>query len=361
MRNRLFFILAFVAFAAHLRAATTRPSTQPALPAGLDGADTAGDLGGVAGSPGTSPELGLYQDIPVVVAASKYAETIHQAPASVSVVTDNDIELFNYRSLADVLRNQRSFYLDTDGLNWFAGARGFLRAGEWNSRLLVLVDDRPTNEIIFGQTHLDMDFVLPMEAVKQVEIIRGPGSALYGTDSVFGVINVVSKNGSDVNGAEVKMEGGTQNSLHANALVGLTPDGWDILADFSAFTTDGEDHIHYDGVDDPAHNYGNIDNSDNQAAYDGYFKAQKGEFTAEMDFASRRQDNDAATYLASFTDPGTMYEQRVNTTFRVDHDMGNDQSLHVMAYYGHYGYDQNYGVAASAPHARLYLHHNRLR
>ncbi len=178
---------------------TTAPSTLPS--------DTDFSEPGLSpGLPSTAlpsedaPELELYQDLPIVVAAGKREQTQRDAAASVSVVTQDDIQLFGYRSLADVLRSQRGFYLNTDGLNWFAGVRGFLRPGEWNARLLVLVDGRPTREIIFDQTHLDQDFVVPMEAVQRVEVIRGPGSALYGSDAVFGVVDVVTKDGADING-----------------------------------------------------------------------------------------------------------------------------------------------------------------
>jgi len=167
-----------------------------------------------------SPELLLYKDIPVVVAAGMRTQTQQQAAASVSIVNSTDIQLFNYRSLADVLHGQRSFFLDTDGLNWFVGVRGFQRPGEWNARILVLEDGRPTNELIYGQSHLDQDFVVPMEAVKQVEIIRGPGSALYGSGAVFGVLNVVTKTGEDINGIEAKVEGGSGSTGHVNVLMG---------------------------------------------------------------------------------------------------------------------------------------------
>ena len=60
---------------------------------------------------------------------------------------------------------------------------------------MVLVDGRPTREVIYSQTHLDRDFVVPMEAVKRVEVVRGPGSALYGSNAVFGVVDVVTKDG----------------------------------------------------------------------------------------------------------------------------------------------------------------------
>jgi iron complex outermembrane receptor protein len=294
----------------------------------------------------SSPELDLFQDIPVVVAAAKHEQTIQQAPASVSVVTSDDIDLFGYRNLADVLRNQRSFYITTDGLNNFAGVRGFSRSGEWNARLLVLVDGRPTNEMIYGQTHLDTEFVVPMETIKQVEVIRGPGSALYGTNAVFGVINVVTKGGADVNGAEIKLTGGTQTTGQANVLFGKKFDGdWDVLADFNAYSSEGDRSIHFDGVNDSTHNFGNIDGHDYEGAYEGYFKIKKGEFTAEGDFENRERDNRDATYLTSFFDPGVMYEQRDNVTMKFDHDLGEGKSLHAMAYNGFYRYDQTLPLA----------------
>jgi outer membrane receptor for ferrienterochelin and colicins len=318
------------------RAAADAPASQP---------DSASSDFSAANSPndvGAAPELDLYKDMPIVVAATKTPQTLQQAPASASVVTASDIELFGYQNLADLLRDQRSFYLETDGLNWFAGVRGFSRSGEWNSRLLVNVDDRPTNELIFGQSHLDTNFVVPMQAMKQVEIIRGPGSALYGTNAVFGVVNVVTKNGSDVNGAEITGTGGTLGTAQGNILLGSVEGGWDLLADINAYTSAGSNQIHYDGVDSPQFNFGNIDHADSESAIEGFFKASKGEFTAEADFENRVKDNSAATYLASFYDPGSMYEGRANAMARVDHDMGGGNSLHAMAYFGYYGYWQKY-------------------
>jgi outer membrane receptor for ferrienterochelin and colicins len=292
-----------------------------------------------------APELLLYNDMPIVVAAGKREQTQREAPASVSVVTADDIELFGYRSLADVLRAQRGFYLSTDGLNWFAGVRGFLLPDEWNARLLVLVDGRPTREIIYNQTHLDEDFVVPMEAIKQIEIVRGPGSALYGADAVFAVINVVTKDGADVNGAQVKLSGGTQATGRIDALIGFkTESDWDLLGNLSGYTSQGDDHIHFDGINDADHNFGNIVDSDYEGVYSGFFKAKKGEFTATVDFESRQKDNSDATYLPSWYDPGSMHEDRGNFTLKFDHEVTQGQTLHVMAYYGQYSYNQHWQV-----------------
>jgi iron complex outermembrane receptor protein len=163
------------------------------------------------------------------------------------------------------------------------------------------------------------------------------------------VVNAVTKDGSDVNGAEVKLEGGTENTVHGNALVGFTAGGWDFLGDLTGFSTDGQAGIHYDGVDDAAHNFGNIDNKDKGTNDEGFFKASKGEFTAEFDFEDRAQGNEAATYLTDFTNPGTMDEHRINGTLSINHDMGSGQTLDAMVYYGHYGYWQDFGYAAAPP------------
>jgi outer membrane receptor for ferrienterochelin and colicin len=146
------------------------PTTMPSTLSSTQSANVA-DAANATGEEGS--ELMLYKDIPVVVAAGMREQTLQQAAASVSIVNANDIELFNYRSLADVLRDQRSFYIYSNGLNSYVGARGLQIPGEENNQILVLEDGRPTNELINGQSHFDQGFGIPMEAMKQVEIIRG--------------------------------------------------------------------------------------------------------------------------------------------------------------------------------------------
>ena len=290
---------------------------------------------------GESPELMLFQEMPVIVAAGKREQTQTEAAASVSVVTADDINFFGYRNLADILGNQRSFYLHTDGLNWFAGVRGFLRPGEWNARLLVTVDGRPTDEQIYGQTHLDQDFVVPIEAMKQVEIVRGPGSSLYGTNAIFGVVNVVTKDGADINGLQARVQGGTDYTARGSLLFGtVLPGDWDIVAAVSGFTSNGNSDIHFDDVHDAAHNFGFIKNSDYEAAEAVFLKIRKNEFTATFDYENRQRDNRDATYLASWFNPGSMNEQRGNLTLRWDHEIKPGSSLHALAYYSNYYYSQ---------------------
>jgi iron complex outermembrane receptor protein len=323
--------------------ATTRPSTGPAIGDDAFPGDDTGPTTRISTGVADSPELYSFKDIPVVVAAGMRSQTEQQAAASVSIVNANDIQLFNYRSLADVLHGQRSFYLDTDGLNWFAGVRGFQRPGEWNSRILVLEDGTPTNELIYGQSNLDQDFVVPMEAVKQVEIVRGPGSSLYGSGAVFGVLNVVTKTGEDINGVEGKIEGGSESTGHLNVLFGKKFDnGFDVMGDFTGFTSQGNDDLIYNGVTDQGHDFGHIRDSDYEGVYSGFIKIRKGDLTFEADTAARRKDDAAATGLSSWYNPGDMYERRTNANLTLDQKVGDDGDLMAKFYYGHYHYQQNW-------------------
>ncbi len=304
----------------------------------------------VANATGSSAsELLSFEDIPLVIGAAKHEQRQADAPASVTVVTADEIEIYGYRSLADILRTQPGFYVHSDGLNSFVGVRGFLRPGEWNARVLVLVDGRPTREPTYGQTHLDRDMVVPIELIKRVEIIRGPGSALYGANAVFAVINIITRSGADVaNYGEVKTQGGNKDTGRVAATAGHKFDnGWDIIASGDRFTSQGDRDIHYPNVNDPAYNYGHIINSDYEGSGSMFIKATNGDFTVEADYMKRIKDNSAATFLASWFNSGQMREDRSDFSLRYDHQIDDELSLHALAFYSTYGYRQHWGIDAT--------------
>jgi outer membrane receptor protein involved in Fe transport len=109
--------------------ASTLPTTMPSPLA--DGGTSPSDVASPVGDDGS--ELMMFKDIPVVVAAGMRQQTLQQAAASVSIIDANDIELFNYRSLGDVLRGQRSFYTYNNGLDSYVGVRGIQIPGNQNS------------------------------------------------------------------------------------------------------------------------------------------------------------------------------------------------------------------------------------
>ena len=86
-----------------------------------------------------------------VFGASERSQPVTEAPASVSFITAEDIARYGYRSLADILHGVRGLYVSDDRNFSFLGARGFGKPGDYNSRILLLVNGHRVNDNVFGQ------------------------------------------------------------------------------------------------------------------------------------------------------------------------------------------------------------------
>lgn len=156
--------------------------------------------------------------------ASKYAQTADEAAASVTIVTSDDIERNGYANLGEVLEGVRGFYLSSDRNYQYLGTRGFSRPSDYNNRILVLVDGHTLNEHTWGSAQVGDDITLDLASIERIEIVRGPGSVLYGTNALFAVINVVTKDAAALDGmtasARVASSGHGQASIAAGRMLG---------------------------------------------------------------------------------------------------------------------------------------------
>ena len=139
-------------------------------------------------------DLSLEQLLDVkVYSASKFNQKASDAPASVSIITAEEIRGFGHRTLIDILRSVRGIYAFNDGAYDFVGMRGFGRPGDYNSRTLLLIDGYRTNEPVYDSALVGPEALLDVDLIDRVEVTRGPGSVLYGSSAFFGVINVITK------------------------------------------------------------------------------------------------------------------------------------------------------------------------
>ncbi len=109
-----------------------------------------------------------------VYAASKHLQSVNDAPSSVTIVTAEEIQEYGYRTLADILESVRGFYITYDRYSSYVGVRGFGRLGDWNSRVLLLIDGNRINDVVLGQAALGTEFPLDVDLIQRVEIVRGP-------------------------------------------------------------------------------------------------------------------------------------------------------------------------------------------
>ncbi|HLV65170.1 MAG TPA: TonB-dependent receptor plug domain-containing protein, partial [Polyangiaceae bacterium] len=121
-----------------------------------------------------------------VSTASKTAESLDEAAAVITVVTRADIERWGYQSVAEVLQHTLGFYLIDDHILPNAGVRGMTGGlGAESGVIKVMIDGRSVAYRRTSGNWLGVELV-PLESVAQIEIIRGPASALYGADAFLG-------------------------------------------------------------------------------------------------------------------------------------------------------------------------------
>lgn len=153
----------------------------------------------------------------LVTVASRYAQTVRKAPSIVTLITADDIRERQYRTVSEVLRTLPGVYVwrSEEGRD-LAAIRGVISSD--NNKLLVLVDGVPWYEGVY--THGFIDDFLPISNVARIEVIKGPGSAIYGTNAFAGVVNVVTFSAQELDGARIRVMGGSTTRGDATVSAG---------------------------------------------------------------------------------------------------------------------------------------------
>ncbi|HYD42533.1 MAG TPA: TonB-dependent receptor [Anaeromyxobacter sp.] len=145
---------------------------------------------------------------PVVTTASKEAETAGLAPAMTSVFTADDLRRHGFDSLHDAINFLAMGMLTEPAYATpEIGARGVLLTGDYGNHVLLLLDGHAVNEPWDGTAYYDWTAAIPLDVVDHVEVILGPGSVLYGSSAMLGVINVITKRARDWAGLHLEGEG----------------------------------------------------------------------------------------------------------------------------------------------------------
>jgi outer membrane receptor for ferrienterochelin and colicins len=245
-------------------------------------------------------ELGNLQ----VFSASKHMQSASDAPSSVTVITADEIQRYGYRTLADILRSVRGFYMTSDRLYSYVGVRGFGRLGDWNSRILLLVDGHRINNNVDGHGMLGTEFPVDVDLIERVEIIRGPSSSLYGADALFAVINVITRKPSQLKGVELSFEPASFGTYQGRASYGGQYKGIDILLSGTFYDSQGQT-LFYPQFDSPATNNGITRNTDYENSQHILATVSFRGFTLQGLYSERDKGVPTAYFGGLFNDPRT--------------------------------------------------------
>jgi len=286
-------VLLFLAISASAQegaAAATKDATQNSIQ------DTAKPI-----TDASLEELGTIQ----VYGASKHLQSASDAPASVTVITADEIQKHGYRTLADILESARGFYITYDRDYTFVGVRGFGRLGDWNTRILLLIDGHRTNNNILGQSMIGPEFLVDVDLIERVEIIRGPSSSLYGADAFSAVINVITRKAPQLKGLELSLAPASFGTYQGRASYGGQYKGIDLMLSGTFYNSQGQT-LFFPRFNSPATNNGITRNTDYESFQHILATISFHGFTLQGLFSARDKGVPTAYFGAVFNDPRTL-------------------------------------------------------
>ncbi len=286
-------------------------------------------------------ELGAIK-VPTVYGASKHEQNVTEAPSDVTIVTADEIKKSGYRTLAEILNSVRGFYTTSDGAYDYVGTRGFNRPGDYGGRILIGIDGHRMNDEIYGSAAIGTEFLLDVDLIDRVEIIRGPGSALYGNNAVLAVINVISRRGRDFKGGEVSGAYGSYDTYTGRFSYGNRfTNGLELALSGSYLDSAGNDHLYYPGFSGINHGYAGQNGAGNVPG--AFVSVSYGDLSLEGGFGQRTKTIPNGAYNTVFNDPrDIVMDQRAFADLRLQHHFNYDFKLTTRIYYDHYRYNGDY-------------------
>jgi iron complex outermembrane recepter protein len=156
-------------------------------------------------------------DTPVST-VERQASTVGKTPAAVFVITNEMIRRSGAVCIPDVLRMVPGIQVaQTSSDEWAISARGF--NAQYSNKLLVQIDGRTVYDLCFGGVFWDVQDLI-LEDVERIEVVRGPGATIWGSNAVNGVINIITKKAQDTQGVLVQGGAGNHERGYTNARVG---------------------------------------------------------------------------------------------------------------------------------------------
>ncbi len=278
-----------------------------------------------------------------VQAVSRVTENIDDAPSSLTIIDGRELRAFGYPTIAESLRGVRGFYLSNDRAYWSAGVRGIGEPNDYGNRLLVLQDGANLNDDLVNSSYIGSDANMDLHDVERIEVVRGPGSLLYGTGAVSGVVNLVTRYHD--NPTSVNAGGGTYENRVARGRAGFqinfTPDSgmwasaYGSRSDGFSLTLDPKDPAEGKTV--------TIPNVDEFGALGTAGSIWWKSLTAQWSYHRRQQQIPIGAAATDLGDPRTHYfDERLLGEIRFEPKLGDKVQLFTRVHGNHYHFNGLY-------------------
>ncbi len=278
----------------------------------------------------------LFSEIPSVFTASRREQAITKAPASVDIINSEQIKRYGWRTISAVLGSLPGFITTYDRAYNHSGVRGFAPPGDYNTRILVLIDGHRVNENLQDYAGLGRDFLVDMDNVERVEVVRGPASALYGSSAFFAVVNVITQRGRDLQGVRVSANTGSYSSHQGEISHGRKfTNGLETFLSASYFHSDGHENLDFPGL-------GTAHNLDGEEVERLHGKISWEDFTFSGSWVGRKKYLPTGTTGTTFGEPTTNYhDRRAYADLNYHHNFTGDWDMTARAFWDGYEFDDD--------------------
>ncbi|MCC7373357.1 MAG: TonB-dependent receptor [Verrucomicrobiales bacterium] len=276
--------------------------------------------------------------VDTVYGASKHQQSTTEAPSSVSIVNHDEIQRSGHRTLMDVLNSVTGFYVTYDRAYGYIGVRGFNRPGDYGGRVLLMVNGHRLNDGIFDSAGSAQDFPLNIDLIDRVEVIRGPGSSLYGNNAFFCVINVITRTGEALGGTELSGSYGSFDTWTGRLSYGRKfANGLDLLVSADVLASEGQRHLRFPEFV--------AEDLDGDWAGRTFASIRYDDLVLEGGFSRRRKDWPTAAYdTVPNSHDATQYtvDERAWVDLRFQHEFESEWSLSARTYFDRYQLEADY-------------------
>lgn len=282
-----------------------------------------------------------------LAAASKYEQDAVESPSIVYVRTGGEIRAQGYRTLAEVLESLPGVHLRQDRSYTYVGVRGIERPGDYSSRLLLLIDGVRANEAIYDSATAGREFPLDVGLIDRVEFIPGPGSVLYGSNAVLGVVNIVTRTASQLPGALASLELASTARRKLTASWGGDLGPARVLLGLASERSRGHDSLYFAPYDSPENNHGLAVGLDGERNDKLFAKARWGELSLTAALSERLKADPTGAYGVLFNTRSDSLDRYALADLNYGHRWGESQEVYARVGVAGYGY-RGYGIYGTA-------------
>jgi iron complex outermembrane receptor protein len=243
----------------------------------------------------------LFEDVPEVFSASRYSQRATEAPASVTVLSGETLRAYGVRTVGEALRLVPGLFLHYDRIYEFAGFRGFALPGDFNTRILVLLDGHVlNNSVVTGGSNIGTDLGVDVDEIERLEFIKGPASSLYGGNAFLGTINIVTRRPVAAPGYDTTWRYGSSGRKDAVASWNGSFDKGDEIWVGARLLDVRGGELFFQEYDDPTTNDGVAGRTDFDRAWSGRLFFHRGRFSLATYAAARNKGLPTAPFLTTF-------------------------------------------------------------